>query len=62
MSDKVLSSLLTVVVLGALAVWVPLLESIAWFRRRQPLRLAVSEHAGAYRNKSSALGNAQVIP
>ena len=36
MSDKALSSLLTAILLAALAVWVPLLEAFAWLRRRRP--------------------------
>lgn len=44
MSDKALSTLLTALMLAALAVWIPLLEAFAWLKRQSspmvPLRQA----------------------
>lgn len=36
MADKALATCLTALVLAVLAVWIPFLETIAWFTRPRP--------------------------
>ena len=60
MSDQAMSSVLTAVVLGGLAVWVPLLETFAWLHRREPAASHTPLHARENQPKRESGGPVRV--